>query len=124
MVDTNMKLGFYCEDEEYNLYGPFKSMKDCEKYNYTYIWELKKIADKDSNINKITINFESNTLTIEGGKNCNIKLLDKTVGNGVHSFLPESWEFILAKAKENCKDVVIIGHPQIEGDFLNEMLHL
>lgn len=121
---TNLKLGIYCEDENYNLYGPFLSMKEAEKYNYSYIWELKKIAEKDCKINKIVVDFESNTLTIEGDKNCSIKILDKTIGNGVHSFLPESWELILAKAYEACTNVTIIGQPTIEGECLDEVLYM
>lgn len=122
MVD--IRLGFYCEDDNTNLYGPFKSLKEAEKYNYSFIWELKKIAEKDTRINKITIDFESNTLTIKGEKNCSIKILDKCIGNGVHSFLPESWELVLAKCKESCADVETIGTPPVEGEYLNEMLHL
>lgn len=118
---TNLKLGIYCEDDEYNLYGPFKSMQEAEKYNYSYIWELKKIAEKDCKINKIVVDFESNTLTIEGEKNCSIKILDKTIGNGVHSFLPESWQLVLNKCYESCKNVETIGTPPIEGEYLNEM---
>lgn len=121
---ADIRLGFYCEDDNMNLYGPFKSLKEAEKYNYSFIWELKKIAEKDTKINKITIDFESNTLTIEGDKNCSIKILDKCIGNGVHSFLPESWELVLAKCNESCADVKTIGTPPVEGEYLNEMLHL
>ena len=124
MADTNLKLGIYCEDENYNLYGPFKTMKEAEAYNYSYIWELKKIADKDSKINKIVVDFESNTLTIDGNKNCSIKILDKTIGNGVHCFLPESWELILSKAYEACANVETIGTPPVEGEYINEVLYL
>lgn len=123
-IDNKLKLGYYCEDDDYKLYGPFKTVKDCERYNYVNIWQLVKTADKLSRINHITVDFSTNTLTIEGGKNCNIKILDKDIGNGVHSFLPESWELILAKARESCTDVEIIGNPPIEGECLDEMLYL
>ena len=65
----SFKLGYYCEDDDYNLYGPYKSVKECEKYNYKNIWQLVKTSNKDSRINKITLDFTSNTLTIEGGEN-------------------------------------------------------
>lgn len=121
---ADIRLGFYCEDDNTNLYGPFKSLKEAEQYNYSFIWELKKIAEKDTKINKIVIDFESNTLTIKGEKNCSIKILDKTLGNGVHSFLPEYWELVLGKSKDSCADVETIGTPPVEGEYLNEMLHL
>lgn len=120
----SFKLGYYCEDDDYNLYGPYKSVKECEKYNYKNIWQLVKTSDKASRINKITLDFTSNTLTIEGGEKCNIKILDKELGNGVYSFVPDSWEVVLAKSKEACDDVVIIGSPDIKGECLDEMLHM
>ena len=124
-VDTKqIQLGFYCEDDEYKLYGPFKSMKDCEKYDYSFIWELKKIAEKDKKINKITVDFTSSTLTIEGEKNCSIKILDKVLGNGVHSFAPDSWQVVLGICKAACANTFITGKPTIEGEYLNEVLHL
>lgn len=123
-TDTNLKLGYYCEDSEYKLYGPFKTVKECEKYDYTNIWQLVKVADKLSKINSITVNFKDNTLTIDGGENCNIKILDKEIGNGVHCFLPESWELILSKAYEACTNVTIVGQPTIEGECLDEVLYM
>lgn len=125
MADTKqIQLGFYCEDDEYKLYGPFKTQKDCERYDYKYIWELKKIAEKDKKINSITVDFNTNTLGINGEQNCSIKVLDKVLGNGVHSFDKECWQVILSKAKESCSNVTIIGQPFIEGEYLNEVLHL
>lgn len=124
ITENNFKLGYYCEDENFNLYGPFKNVKECEKYNYQNIWQLVKTSNKDSQINNITVDFTSNTLTIEGGKNCNIKILDKYIGNGVHSFVPDSWELILSKANESCKNVTIIGKPLIDGECLDAVLYM
>ena len=36
----DIKTGYYCEDENYKLYGPFKTVKDCEAYD--------KLNDKKS----------------------------------------------------------------------------
>lgn len=123
-IENSLKLGYYCEDADYKLYGPFKTVKDCERYDYVNIWQLVKVADKLCKINHITVNFNDNTLTIEGGEKCNIKILDKDIGNGVHSFLPESWELILAKVNEACQDVTIIGQPTIDGECLDEVLYM
>lgn len=122
--EDKLKLGFYCEDSEYKLYGPFKTSEECEKYDYKNIWHLVKVRDYSPKINKITVNFTSNTLTIEGDKDCELKLLDKTISNGTHTFLPESWELILSKTNEACKNVVIIGKPFIEGECLDEVLYM
>lgn len=121
---ADIKLGYYCEDKDYHLYGPFKTVKECEQYDYENIWQLVKVSDKLSKINKITIDLSCNTLTIEGGENCNIKVLDKDLGNGVHYYSPETWEAVLAKAKESCNDVTIIGKPTIEGECLDEVLYM
>lgn len=121
---NELQVGFYCEDDNYKLYGPFKSMKECEQYDYSFIWELKKIRPKDCKINKITIDFFNSNITIEGEKNASIKILDKVLGNGTYKFNMESWEFIVAKAKEVCNNVEYVGLPTIKGEYLNEMLHL
>ena len=121
---NDIKIGYYCEDENYKLYGPFKTVKDCEAYDYVNIWQLVKTSNKASKINKITVDFTSNTLTIEGGENCSMKILDKEIGAGTHTFLPDSWELILAKSREACANIVIKGKPNIEGECLDEMLYM
>lgn len=120
----DIRLGYYCEDDEMNLYGPFQTIKECEEYDYTYVWKLEKIADKDSKINKITIDFETNKLNIDGEKNASIKILDKVLGVGVHSFLPDSWQVVLGICKGACKNIELIGTPCITGECLDEMLYM
>lgn len=125
MANTkDIRLGYYCEDDDMNLFGPFTTIKECEEYGYSYIWKLEKIADKDCNINSIAIDFSSNTLTIEGGKNSSIKVLDKEMVNGVNYFEPETWRTVLSISKDVCKNVIVTGTPKIEGECLDEMLYM
>lgn len=125
MANTkDIRLGYYCEDDDMNLFGPFTTIKECEEYDYSYIWKLEKIADKDCNINSIAIDFSSNTLTIEGGKNSSIKVLDKEMVNGVNYFEPETWRTVLSISKDACKNVTVTGTPKIEGECLDEMLYM
>lgn len=121
---TEDRLGYYYQDSKDKLYGPFKTLKECEFFDYKYIWNLVKISDDSNKINKITVDFSSNTLTIEGNENASIKILDKDIGVGVHSFLPEQWEMLLSKVYESTKNITIIGKPQIEGECLDEVLYM
>lgn len=121
MADTKT---FYYEDDKHTIHGPYSSLKDCEVFDYVRIWELKKTSDKDSKINKITIDLSSNSLTIEGGKHASIKILDKQVGVGVQCFAPESWEAVIGTCKQACKNVTILGKPIIDGECLDEMLYM
>ena len=126
MADSTkyLQLGFYCEDDEFKLYGPFKSMKECEKYDYTNIWELKKVRPKDCKISKILIDFYKSEITIEGEPNASIQILTDVLGVGTHSFSMDIWELVVAKAKEACNNIVYDGFPTTKGEYLNEMLHL
>lgn len=113
--------GFYCEDEYGNFYGPYKTIKEARTVEHLYIWELKEINNNASKVNKIEIDFDSNTLTVDGGS---LTILNKTLDTGTHTFASELWELVLSKSYEACDNVSVKGKPQIEGEYLNEMLHL
>ena len=121
---TNIKRGYYYQDKSNKLFGPFNSYKDCKRFNYKYIWSLVDILEENKKINKIVVDLDKNTIAIEGEKDASIKILDKDIGNGVHSFEPNKWEYVLSVSKDACKNVTIIGKPIIEGECLDEVLYM
>ena len=124
MVNTNLKLGYYFSSVDKKLYGPFSSLKECEKHDYINIWKLEKTKVKDSKVNKITIDFLNTTIKIEGEKNCAVNFIGKTYGVGTYEFQRDQWERVVAEAKKACSNIVYKGLPEIEGEYLNEVLHL
>ena len=124
MANINLKLGYYFSDSNNKLYGPFTSIKDCEKHDYERIWKLEKSRIKDSKVTRIIINFKLSQVTIVGEKNCSVSILGQEIGAGTFKFPSESWERVIAESKKACDKIVFKGVPTIGGEYLNEVLHL
>lgn len=88
---------------------------------------LKTKTHKKKSVNKITLDFTNNIIIIEGDEGAEAALNKVTypVGTNVMSVEEfEDWEVLVEDSFKICKSTTIIGNPPVEGECLDEMLHM
>lgn len=88
---------------------------------------LKTKIHKKKSVNKITLDFTKNIIIIDGdeGAEAVLNKVTYTVGTNlipVEEF--EDWEVLVEDSFKLCKNTTIIGNPPVEGECLDEMLHM
>lgn len=88
---------------------------------------LKTKTHKKKSVNKITLDFTQNLIIIEGDEGAEAVLNKVTYPIGTN-VIPveefEDWEVLVEDSFKICKNTTIIGNPPVEGECLDEMLHM
>ena len=88
---------------------------------------LKTKTHKKKSVNKITLDFTKNIIIIEGDEGAEAVLNKVTYPVGTNA-MPveefEDWEVLVEDSFKICKNTAIIGNPPVEGECLDEMLHM
>ena len=88
---------------------------------------LKTKTHKNKSVNKITLDFTKNIIIIEGdaGTEAVLNKVSYPVGINVMPVEEfEDWEALVEDSFKICKSTTIIGNPPVEGECLDEMLHM
>ena len=88
---------------------------------------LKTKTHKKKSVNKITLDFTKSIIIIEGdaGAEAVLNKVPYPVGTNVMPVEEfEDWEALVEDSFNICKSTTIIGNPPVEGECLDEMLHM
>lgn len=97
--------------------GPFISRKEAEAVFEEGDNLLLALACKPAeSCTQATIDFNKNTLTIKG--------TFKTYKTGTYEIPDSMLSTILTELHSVCKNVTVVGVPPLEGECLDEMLHM
>lgn len=85
---------------------------------------IKTKSHKKKSVNKITLDFIKNVAIIEGDNGAEAVLNKVTYPVGESLLQFEDWEKMVEDSFKLCKDTIIVGTPPVEGECLDEMLHM
>lgn len=126
---------YYIADYVGNVSGPYVSRDAAIKDSVTGDTILialtpdfiKTKVHKKKSVNEITLDFTQNLIIIEGDEGAEAVLNKVTYPVGTNA-MPveesEDWEVLVEDSFKLCKNTTIIGNPPVEGECLDEMLHM
>ena len=133
--DTNMFVEgkYYLSDYAGNIAGPYESVQEANRFAvdgdvflYTIPFKSKESKPKKK-IEKISLDFKNKKIIITGDEGAEVTLNKVVYDLGETSVDDEElkeWETLLTDATKVCSNITFIGLPPVEGEYLNEMLHL
>lgn len=133
--DTNMFVEgkYYLSDYAGNIAGPYESVQEANSFAvagdvvlYTIPFKSKESKPKKK-IEKISLDFKNKKVIITGDEGAEVTLNKVVYDLGETSVDDEElkeWETLLTDAAKVCKSITFVGRPPVEGEYLNEMLHL
>lgn len=133
--DTNMFVEgkYYLSDYAGNIAGPYESVQEANRFAvdgdvflYTIPFKSKESKPKKK-IEKISLDFKNKKIIITGDEGAEVTLNKVVYDLGETSVDDEElkeWGTLLTDATKVCSNITFIGRPPVEGEYLNEMLHL
>ena len=124
---------YYLSDYAGNITGPYNSVQEANSFAfvddivlYTIPFRSKESKHKKK-IKNISLDFKNKKIIITGDEDTEVTLNKVVYDLGETSVDDEElkeWEALLTDAAKVCKSITFVGRPPIEGEYLNEMLHL